>query len=84
MPAQRRKSDLRTSRLWFLAMNCAHFQLAMLAYNLKGHEAIHPAPPLRPIAELALLVVSGELIRWKRNDRIREARSDQERKHQMV
>jgi len=28
--------------------------------------------------------VSGELIRWKRNDRIREARSDQERKHQMV
>jgi len=28
--------------------------------------------------------VTGELIRWKRNDRIREARSDQERKHQMV
>ena len=25
--------------------------------------------------------VSGELIRWKRNDRICEARSDQESKH---
>src|SRR6266550_1407690 len=28
--------------------------------------------------------VSGELIRWKRNDRIREAGSHQERNHQMV
>ena len=28
--------------------------------------------------------VSGQLIRWKRNDRIREARRDQEHKHQTV